>query len=273
MSGAAFAPEGRRLTSSRAHSVDFWLERGAMRVRALGSCCVDLEAKRSATKGCAGREETVLELVPRFDDAGKPIEAEVTEHNRVGRISRPSRLVLWQIQCVGRWGGSTVEHHITEAFAEIRADWAIDGFVQSGPNRAMSEESQCAHLWEVMEDLCRLSAVVEDVVKCIAHDGRTQTTLCDEMMAFVDRAARPRHHEIVSGTTCLRLVHSFAGTYTSRGAVWSCPASPSPAHCAPLGNVHRASRTLSCDTWASGGGGGGSEWRLVAPLHCTCTSA
>ena len=51
-------------------------------------------------------------------------------------------LALWQIQYVGRWGGNTVEQNVAEAFAEIRADWAVDGSVQREAKRARSDERQ-----------------------------------------------------------------------------------------------------------------------------------
>ena len=101
----------------------------------------------------------MLAAVPRFDDAGKPVDAEVTEHTarRTGTQFHARRgLALWQIQCVGRWGGNTVEQYVAEAFAEIRADWAVDGSVQREAKRARSDERQEVRIWEASEGVdCR----------------------------------------------------------------------------------------------------------------------
>ena len=134
----------------------------------------------------------MLAAVPRFDDAGKPVDAEVTEHTarRTGAQFHARRgLALWQIQYVGRWGGNTVEQYVAEAFAEIRADWAVDGSVQREAKRARSDERQEVRLWEVSEELRRLSAAVEDItglraelLKYKAGSSAVPNAICQETM-------------------------------------------------------------------------------------------
>ena len=160
----------------------------------------------------------MLAAVPRFDDAGKPVDAEVTEHTarRTGAQFHARRgLALWQIQYVGRWGGNTVEQYVAEAFAEIRADWAMDGSVQREAKRARSDERQEVRLWEVSEELRRLSAAVEDLtglraelLKYKTGGGTFPNALCDETMErdLVDEALSEGTFEI-SAENITRLRH------------------------------------------------------------------
>ena len=90
--------------------------------------------------------------------------------------SPPDGLALWQIQCVGRWGGNTVEQYVAEAFVEIRA----------------------ASLWEVSEELRGLLAAVEDItglraeLKHKAGSSAVPNAICQETVErdLVDEALR-----------------------------------------------------------------------------------
>ena len=160
----------------------------------------------------------MLAAVPRFDDAGKSVDAEVTEHTarRTGaQFHARWGLALWQIQYVGRWGGNTVEQYVAEAFAEIRADWVVDGSVQREAKRARSDERQEVRLWEISEELRRLSAAVEDVtglraelLKYKTGGGTFPNALCDETMErdLVDEALSEGTFEI-SAEKITRLRH------------------------------------------------------------------
>ena len=135
----------------------------------------------------------MLADVPRFDDTGKQVDAEITEHTarRTGAQFHARRgLALWQIQYIGRWGGPTVEIYVGEAFAEIRAGWADAGASRAGAKRARQNEKEDLQLWEVMEQLRRLSSVVADVRsfqeelgKCKLAGGAHTSALCDEAVA------------------------------------------------------------------------------------------
>ena len=135
----------------------------------------------------------MLADVPRFDDAGKQVEAEITEHTarRTGAQFHARRgLALWQIQYIGRWGGPTVEIYVGEAFAEIRAGWADGDGQRAGPKRARQDEREDLQLWEVTEQLRRLSAAVADVRSYQEELSRFKgasnafpEALCDEAVA------------------------------------------------------------------------------------------
>ena len=69
----------------------------------------------------------MLSEVSKRDGMGGVVDRKATEHTprRTGAQFHARRgLALWQIQYIGRWGGSTVEVYVAEALAEVRAAWS-----------------------------------------------------------------------------------------------------------------------------------------------------
>lgn len=63
----------------------------------------------------------------KYNDLADTVAIEVTEHTprRAGaQFHAGQGLQLWQVQYIGRWGSSTVEIYVGEAFADMRANWS-----------------------------------------------------------------------------------------------------------------------------------------------------
>jgi len=100
----------------------------------------------------------------RYGDAGDVTELEVTEHTprRAGSQFHARRgLKLWQIQYIGRWGGSSVEKYVGEAFSDLRAGWSkgVGEAVAKGPRR----DADDTQLWEIKAQLQELTPLAREV--------------------------------------------------------------------------------------------------------------
>ena len=96
----------------------------------------------------------MLKRSARYIDAGDVTEVQVTEHTprRAGSQFHARRgLKLWQIQCIGRWAGNTVERYVGEAFADIRAGWSMSSgtsAVPKVPRRSVDDTQRCGAIAE-----------------------------------------------------------------------------------------------------------------------------
>ena len=159
---------------------------------------VDPRGCRVGHAGLCKVWKMMLASAPKLGDDGDPIGIEVSEHTprRTGAQFHARRgLALWQIQYLGRWGGSTVEIYVGEAFAELRAGWSHGGGDGTVTKRARQEEREDIQLSEVAAQIRELAPLVKDVRELrrefearAAGGGGWAKALCDKEAEFTDLA-------------------------------------------------------------------------------------
>ena len=120
----------------------------------------------------------------KLDDHGEPIVKEVTEHTprRTGAQFHAKRgLMLWQIQYLGRWGGSSVELYVAEAMADLRATWSKG--TSSDSRNLDAKELDGRHLWELehaVEEAKKNTKDVKELMSKLLSEGVASNVYSDK---------------------------------------------------------------------------------------------
>ena len=217
---------------------------------------------RVTSRGLVQVWSELCSLSTCYDDVGEQSLRGVSEHTprRSGTQFHIKRgLQLWQVQYIGRWGGSTVELYAAEAFADLRSSWAVSVAQGRCPNIAAAQLSADvgAALWELKEDVSSLRSVALDVqslrqaVGDLSIGKQLGKLPDDQLVQFVQEARREE-------STFLPSHFQAAGFIDSGSQVFVLNRASSKAHkvsLAVIANILVAEWCTTCG-WRFGRGEG-----------------